>query len=215
MFDIGAQVGQYSLFAAKLGHHVLAVEPFEDNILRIHKAVHMENLQDKVILIKNALSHKRNDILLLEKDKQNVGGQTLLNENNINKIKYSRSEMATNKYLVETIFMDDLIDYIPLNKYGKRYEKAVIKIDIEGFEPFAFDKCKKLFETYNVQMIFMELVVLKDKQQLLEDYFNRMLAFLYSSKLEPFSVDNNPLARKTKFDDNVEWPRDVIWRKKL
>ncbi len=64
-------------------------------------------------------------------------------------------------------------------------------------------------------MIFMELVVLKDKQQLLEDYFNQMLAFLYSSKLEPFSVDNNPLRRKTKFDDNVEWPRDVIWKKIL
>ena len=116
VFDMGAQVGQYSLFAAKMGHNVLIVEPFEDNILRIHKAVYLEYLQDRIVLVKNALSNKRNEIKLLQKDPNNVGGQSLLNKYNINKT-YSRSEMASNKYLVETILMDDLIDYIRLNKY--------------------------------------------------------------------------------------------------
>ena len=52
--------------------------------------------------------------------------------------------------------MDDLIDYVPLNKYGKRHERAIIKIDIESFEPYAFSNCKKLFALYDIQMIFME-----------------------------------------------------------
>ena len=76
----------------------------------------VEYLQDRIVLIKNALSNKRNEIKLLQKDPNNVGGQSLLNKYNINKT-YSRSEMASNKYLVETILMDDLIDYIRLNKY--------------------------------------------------------------------------------------------------
>ncbi|CAF1047892.1 unnamed protein product, partial [Brachionus calyciflorus] len=42
VLDVGAQVGQYSLFAAKMGRDVVCVEPFYDNILRIHKASQLE-----------------------------------------------------------------------------------------------------------------------------------------------------------------------------
>ncbi len=158
------------------------------------------------------MSNKRNEIKLLQKDVQNVGGQTLLN-NDRQEPAYERADMQNNKYLVETVLMDDLIDQIPLNANGLKYEKAVIKIDIEGYEPFAFEECKKLFALYDIRMIFMELVVINDKKQLLEKYFNKMLEFLYSYKLQPHSVENAPLPKKTRFDDNVEWPRDVIWKK--
>jgi len=122
---MGAQVGQYSMFAAKMGHNVVTVEPFEDNIQRIHKAIYLEKLQDKIVLVKNAISNQRNQILSLSQNPQNVGHQSLMNEEN--KVKtFSKSDMLNNKYLVETILMDDLIDYIPLNKYGKRHEKTII-----------------------------------------------------------------------------------------
>lgn len=38
VIDIGAQIGQYTLYAAKMGRKVIAIEPFHDNIQRIHKA---------------------------------------------------------------------------------------------------------------------------------------------------------------------------------
>ena len=39
-----------------------------------------------------------------------------------------------NKFLVETILMDDLLNYLPKRRDNKSYEQAILKIDIEGFE---------------------------------------------------------------------------------
>ena len=73
--DVGAQIGQYSLFAAKMGRDVLTVEPFYDNILRIHKAAKEEKIEAKIKLIKNAISDKRNEVKLLQVSDNNIGGQ--------------------------------------------------------------------------------------------------------------------------------------------
>ena len=208
---MGANIGQYSLFAAKMGHDVVIVEPFEDNILRIHKAVYLEYLQDRIVLVKNALSNKRNEIKLLKIEIENIGAQSLMNIYSINKT-YSRSDMASNKYLVETILMDDLIDYVPLNKYGKRHEKAIIKIDIESFEPYAFSNCKKLFALYDIQRIVMEwgnLIMHKELGLLT----NQMLDFFYSYNLEPYSINDKKLPKKIRYDDDIKWPFDIIWKR--
>ena len=37
LIDAGANIGVYSLYAAKLGRKVVAVEPFMDNVLRLQK----------------------------------------------------------------------------------------------------------------------------------------------------------------------------------
>jgi FkbM family methyltransferase len=211
VFDMGAQIGQYSMFAAKMGHTVITIEPFEDNIQRIHKAVYLEQLQDSVVLVKNALSSKRNQILLLSKDSINIGRQTLMNKQN-NEQTFFKSDMSTNKYLVETILMDDLIDYIPLNKYGKRHEKAIIKIDIESFEPHAFSNCTKLFNMYDIRLIFMEwfhLIHYKELALLI----NNMLDFFYSYGLEPYSLNYMKLPKKIRYDDNINWPKDLVWKR--
>ena len=75
MLDVGAQIGQYSLFAAKMGRDVVTVEPFYDNILRIHKAAKEEKFENKIKLIKNAISDKRNEVKLLQVNDNNIGGQ--------------------------------------------------------------------------------------------------------------------------------------------
>ena len=36
------------------------------------------------------------------------------------------------------------------------FKKAVLKIDIEGFEPFAFAHASLLFNTLDIRIIFME-----------------------------------------------------------
>ena len=36
------------------------------------------------------------------------------------------------------------------------YKQAILKIDIEGFEPFAFQHAAKLFDAIDIQIIFME-----------------------------------------------------------
>ena len=71
-------LGQYTLFAAKMGHKVVSVEPFYENIIRIHKSSYLANTYSNIILITNAISNKRNEIKLLEQSFNNIGGQSLV-----------------------------------------------------------------------------------------------------------------------------------------
>jgi FkbM family methyltransferase len=156
--DIGAQVGEYSLYAAKLGCDVLTVEPFYDNIMRIHKAAFNESLGDKITLIKNAISNRRGEIKLLKKRLTNIGGQSLIENKNRN---FTKDDMLNqndinSKYFVETILFDDIVYNLPLNKDGREYTTAIMKIDIESFEPYAFQYASKLFDTLKILVIYME-----------------------------------------------------------
>ncbi len=102
VIDIGAQIGQYSLFAAQMGLRVLTVEPFYDNILRLHKAAHIEKLEDKITLIQNALSNKRNETKLLQPVKNNIGGQGLLDNLHSTYIRNSNNKYLVNYLLVNS-----------------------------------------------------------------------------------------------------------------
>jgi FkbM family methyltransferase len=195
-----------------MGRDVLAIEPFQDNILRIHKAVSLENLQDRIVLIKNAISNKRNEIKLLEKVDQNIGGQSLIH-NRLNN--YHSSDMIKNKYLVETILFDDIIDYIPMRivKHNKtRYEKAILKIDIEGFEPYAFQYSKRLFKLYDVRMIFMEWGNFIQHEHL-KDFIREMLNFFYSHNMKAFGNDEYGSRKNLDPNEYMKWPWDVYWEK--
>ncbi len=73
--DLGANIGQFTMLAAQLGRDVVAVEPFYDNVMRIHKSVGLANLQDRVKLVKNALFNKRHELKRLSRFDTNKGGQ--------------------------------------------------------------------------------------------------------------------------------------------
>ena len=64
--------------------------------------------------------------------------------------------------MVETIWFDDILDFLPKNNENKNFEKAILKIDIEGFEPFAFMHAEKLFDSIEIPIIFMEWYEKKD-----------------------------------------------------
>ena len=197
-------VGQYSLFAAKLGRKVITVEPFYDNILRIHKASYLEKTDANIILIKNAISNKRNEIKLLAQNSNNIGGQSLLE----NKDKEFKKDI-TNKYLVETILFNDLLKYIPYkNEITKEeYKKAILKIDIEGFEPYAFEYANLLFDKLDFRVIFMEWGNLP-KQTNEFQRIEKMIDFLMNRNFKAYG--NNYLLVKTNWK---QWPWDIVWVK--
>jgi FkbM family methyltransferase len=201
VIDVGAQIGIYSLFAAKMGHSVVAVEPFEDNVVRIHKAAYLENITDKITLIKNAIADKRNEIKQLESNSINVGGQGLLSfrDKKINTFDNS------NKYLVETILFDDVVNFLP----KLESKKAILKIDIEGYEPYAFQYSKNLFKILDIKCIFMEWGKFgeTDKSNKL---VNEMLNFLFANDLRPFNLETDQELERENFS---KWPWDIIWKK--
>ena len=57
-FDIGANIGLYSIYAAKKGINVIAFEPESQNYALINKNVYLNNCNDKIICLNIALSDK-------------------------------------------------------------------------------------------------------------------------------------------------------------
>ena len=178
-----------------MGHKVVSIEPFYDNIIRIHKAARLENTFKNIILITNAISNKRNEIKLLQKSVDNIGGQSLLpNEDKT----FNKDE--NNKYLVETILFDDIVPHLPSG-----FRHALIKIDIEGFEPYAFENADILFEVLDVRVVFMEW---GNKKGVQNARTLAMLDFLYKRNYTPYHGDKLLDRKKTQ-----TWPWDILWKK--
>jgi FkbM family methyltransferase len=198
VLDIGANIGQYSLFAARLGRDVVAVEPFHDNILRIHKAARAQNIQNKITLIKNGLSDNRNKKMRLSQDMYNIGGQSLSNvDNSIN-----------DKYSVETILFDDMIDYFPKKSNGQLYSKVIIKMDIEGFELRAFESSNEFFRTHEIFAIFIEWDKMIKNPLNQHRKIDKLINSLRTdSNLIPFTTSLTSLIET----DWKSWPIDVIF----
>ena len=72
------------------------------------------------------------------------------------RVRQQAALIIDNKYLVETILFDDLIDYIPKNSNGNNYKNVIIKVDIESHEKYAFKFAKNFFSIYNVKFVYME-----------------------------------------------------------
>ncbi len=63
--DIGANIGLYTLIAAKYNRSVIAVEPLHENVVRLHKAAHLENVQSKITVLVNAVTNERKQVRLI------------------------------------------------------------------------------------------------------------------------------------------------------
>ena len=198
VFDIGAHVGQYTLFAAKLNRTVISVEPFYDNYKRLHRAAILENTTANIILVTNGISDKRGEIRSLSRSETNIGGQKVTD-----KILYSESDMANNKYLLKTIVMDDLTNILPVE-----FKQAIIKIDIENYEIKAFKEARKLFDKVKMHVVFMEWNEGGGvKASLPDNQVNQMFDFFYDKQFICLDLNLNLLDRwKWKV-----WPGFVIW----
>ncbi|KAK2714592.1 hypothetical protein QYM36_008969 [Artemia franciscana] len=135
IIDIGSHVGFYSLLSAKMGHDVIAVEPYIRCLLRLRKAAKMNELDNKIKIVESGASNDRNFYYMYFK-KGNIGGT------------YLRESESASSVRVKTVILSDLISI-------KERRTLIIKADAEGFE------CKSLydpnlFEVWHIPYIFME-----------------------------------------------------------
>jgi FkbM family methyltransferase len=209
VIDIGTNIGLYTLFSSKLGRDVLSVEPFQDNILRLHKAIKLEGLDSKVTLLKNVVFNERNIIKRIHSPPFNSGNKQIDRNFSIKTNEFD----ANDKYMVSSILLDDLVDNIPINKFtNKKYEKAIMKIDIEGFEAYAFQSARRLLNSLDIRVIFMEWMHVKKIDELSSEYrfVSEMVELLVSYDYNPFDLDNRLLDPKLFSKWNTH---DVIWSK--
>ncbi|KAK6189127.1 hypothetical protein SNE40_005165 [Patella caerulea] len=62
LVDLGCNIGVYTLFAAKLGRKVIAVDPVESNLQLLDKSLKLGKLRDKVTLVHNAVSDNHHKV---------------------------------------------------------------------------------------------------------------------------------------------------------
>lgn len=200
VIDIGANIGFYTMLAAEMGHLVLAVDPVLENIYRLHRAAEMEDVQNRIVVLRNAVADVRTTSTLRRSgDNQ---GDTRIELG----VKPCQGSCPST---VRTILLDDLVMVTP-------FEKAVMKMDIQGFEHKAFQYASVLFNHVNVTYIFMEWLLIKeffiseehkstDKLQTEE-----MMKFLFSRNYRPFclNADGGHPLNPAIWD---KWPDDVIW----
>ena len=201
VLDFGAQLGQFSLFAAKLGRKVIAVEPFYENYIRIHKSSQLESTTDNIILVTNGLSDHRGDLKKLHENNKNNGGQSI-DDNQVLTI-LTDEQINADKYILRTIEMNDLVTIIP-----ESFKEAIMKIDIEGYEIKAFKKASKLFSRVKVNAVFIEWMGKSDPTRFKDTEIEEFLEFMFSRGY----VCKNPSGfNNLERNDWKRWPGDVIF----
>jgi len=195
-FDIGANVGVYTMYAASLGClNVISIECFRPNIERIRRAIQLEHVEQRVILIPRALYNKSNVYLSLRANIQNnIGSQRLTNE---------VSKNDKDPLVVKTIRFDDLIFIVN----ERNISNAIIKIDIETSEHFLCETGQLMFDQINIPFVMMEWANIKTistKANLIRDFFvNRHYLPYNSETCQPQKETNYALWKS----------QDIYWIK--
>lgn len=200
--DVGAHIGMYSLIAGNMNRQVVSVEPWQSNLERLHKAVKLSGLEDRVVAIRNVISDHRKMVSLMT-FKDNQGGTQI-----------SKKEPCFHVGCMpsaKSIHMDDLLEVAHFNK-------AVMKIDIEGHEHLAFRHSLKFLHKIYIPYIFMEWRILrsyygsemtesddKDLAGWMVDYLSEQGYVAHSSIT---GIQLNPRIW-------YGWPDDIIWKHEM
>lgn len=138
--DIGANIGYYSLMAARLGaDKILAIEPNPIVLNRFKVNIKFNKYEKKIKVLKVGVGEKK-DILELHLSHKDMGSSTILDKT-----------LNNNKIKINVIPLADLLKKEGINKVD------VLKIDIEGFEDKAlFPYFKKLEKKFYPKLILIE-----------------------------------------------------------
>jgi FkbM family methyltransferase len=133
--DVGANIGYYTLLAAKVVKKVYAIEPDKECFEILKKNVEENGLKN-VVLINKAASN-REEKRELVKDEKNQGNSRLNSQRDC--FAEARNDV------VECVKLDDLI----------KEKVDLLKIDVQGYEPQVVEGGKKLIKT-NSPILFLE-----------------------------------------------------------
>ncbi|XP_074657223.1 uncharacterized protein LOC141910387 [Tubulanus polymorphus] len=191
LFDFGSNVGSFAITALKSGRKVVAVDPKAGNLRRIRMSIHKGHLTGAV-LVQNGLSDFRTTATF-HQDPGNNGGSYLTDT----KLNNTHGIIAKVKFQVKTILVTDLIPVI-------RFKRAMIKIDIQGFELKAFQHLESFLKTVDIPFILMEWIWVK-----VGETGNRMVALMYKLGYQCFIPSINGAA--CPGNEHTKWPYDVVW----
>ena len=134
VFDIGANIGVYSVIASNFGAKVIAIEPDKANIEYLSKNMLLNNCNFEII---NSLVYSKRGLINF-----NMLGSVS------NSIIFEDDQNNTNK--IESITISDIIGKVNSNEY--KYK--ILKMDIEGAE-------YSIFENIDFDLYFFDIYVME------------------------------------------------------
>ena len=138
--DIGANVGYYSLLAAKFGaKEIISFEPNPVLCERFKKNIELNKFEERINLYKCALGDKRGNKRLYL-NKSDIGSSSLLKNN-----------LSTNFISVKVFSLMEILETKNIKKID------ALKIDVEGFE----DKIMKPFFEKSNQKLYPKIVIIE------------------------------------------------------
>ena len=149
LYDIGANIGAYSLVAGKINDFgkIFSFEPGYSSFTSLISNININGLTNRIIPIAMAISNKNSlDYFNYLSDEagcaSNSFGETLDYLGNYFEPKY--------KQMIPSMTLDKVIDYIEL--------PTMIKIDVDGIEYKIIEGAKKTLTEGKVETLLIELV---------------------------------------------------------
>ena len=197
LINIGAGIGYYNLIAAGLGHPGIAVEPLPYNIARIRASAHMGLTQNSIIVLRNGVSNTHNIQPVYFND-SDIGGATLTNAH------ISCKKKKGGCPVTKTIYLDDLCPFIS-------FPKAILKLDISGYEARVFQQAQVLFDKVDVSYVLMKSKAISVHCIANPDILKGMFNFFGQRQYTP---SNAITGEKLEPRECSLWDGDVLWTKK-
>lgn len=120
--DVGANIGNHTIFFSKIFPQVIAFEPAPRNCWILKANLHLNRISN-VTLVEKGLGAKEEFLLLGNDDPENTN-----NGFSLEPVGYSQT--LGNSRQIEVVRGDDELETL-----GVECEIAIIKVDVEGFEP--------------------------------------------------------------------------------
>ncbi len=115
--DVGANIGQYTLYAASLGHQVRAYEPQPANYQALLRNIGLNKFHDLVLAFPFAITSKRKVSMI------QIGGKDISGRSGI-------QIQQSGNYFVQCLELEPLYDYVKIDVDG-------IELDIvKGMDPW-------------------------------------------------------------------------------
>jgi FkbM family methyltransferase len=218
VLDLGAQLGQYGLLAAKAGAaRVIFVEASPHNSNHIMQSLSknfgIENvgLGKRLALIRNVLGRTSGMAFEPTYVEHNNNGGTAWGLTKsaaiIRNPRRNESSSIITSYEATSLSItaDQLLPLL------KNFSDVIIKIDIEGGECNAFAGALQLIKTKRVRGLFMEFGQLKKKMHLAEcAEMKEAIQLVQKNGLRPRDPLRGPL-KCCNDRDIASWSWDVIW----
>jgi len=148
LFDIGANIGLYSLLAAKKGLRVVAFEPESQNFAVMNANVYLNSLDDKISALNVALSD-RNCLDYLYMPAFSCG--TAFNQFGVPPEETGEPSRNAFKQAVISYTMDHFVKQYP------QFFPTHVKIDVDGIEAKIIAGAAQTIESPHVQSMLVEL----------------------------------------------------------